>query len=107
MLAVADPVAAGEFVEQRTVEAARRPEVGILDHRILAQPGLAQPRPRRLLSRAVTSRSSSRPSQSSRVRSAAAGVVLHFEERIGHGGQAEAAQPLGQGVDQHRLSFQW
>jgi hypothetical protein len=29
------------------------------------------------------------------------------EERIGHGGHAEAAQALGQGVGQHRLSFQW
>jgi hypothetical protein len=35
------------------------------------------------------------------------GMVLHLEERIGHGGHAEAAQALGQRVDQHRLSFQW
>jgi hypothetical protein len=61
-------------------------------------------RSRRSFSRAVASRSSSRPSQSSRERSAAA---VHVEERVGHGGEAEAAQALGQGVDEHRASFQW
>jgi hypothetical protein len=49
-----------------------------------------------LLSRAVASREVG-----------GGGIVLHLEERIGHGGHAEAAQALGQRVDQHRLSFQW
>jgi len=39
---VANPVAGCEFVEQRTVQAARGAEVGVLDHRVLAQPGQAQ-----------------------------------------------------------------
>jgi hypothetical protein len=47
-----------------------------------------------LLSRAVASRSSS------------GGVALHLEEIVGHGGHADAAQAVGQGVGQHRLSFQ-
>ena len=34
-------------------------------------------------------------------------VGLHLQERVGHRGQAEGAQALGQGMDQHRLSFQW
>jgi len=34
-------------------------------------------------------------------------VELHLQERVRHGGHAEGAQALGQGMDQHRLSFQW
>jgi hypothetical protein len=60
-----------------------------------------------LFSRLVASRSMSRPSQSSRVSSAASGRVLHLYEGVGHGGETERAQPLDGGVDQHLLSFQW
>src|SRR6185295_3990365 len=41
--AVTDPVAACEFVEQRTVQTARCTEVGVLDHGALTQPSVAEP----------------------------------------------------------------
>ena len=37
-----DPVAAGEFVEQRAIEAARGPVIDVLDDGLVAQPGIAQ-----------------------------------------------------------------
>ena len=42
MLAVADPAASGELLEQRTIEPARHAEVGILDDGALPQSGVAQ-----------------------------------------------------------------
>ena len=107
MLAVTDPVTAGEFVEQGAVQAARRAEVGVLDHRVLAQPGLAQPPAEPL----VVARGHFAVEQQAEpilAREVGGGrTVLHLEERIGHGGHAEGAQALGQRVGQHRLSFQW
>ena len=35
------------------------------------------------------------------------GRVLHLDEGVGHGSQAERAQALDGGVDQHLFSFQW
>jgi hypothetical protein len=32
---------------------------------------------------------------------------VHLDEGIGHGGEAERAQPLDRRVDQHLVSFQW
>src|ERR1700733_1709711 len=43
VLAVTDPVTASEFEEQRAVQTTRRAEVGVLDHGVLTQSGLAQP----------------------------------------------------------------
>jgi hypothetical protein len=40
MLAVPDPLAGGELLEQRPVEPTRRAQIGVLDHSILAQAGL-------------------------------------------------------------------
>src|SRR5512135_49298 len=43
MVMVADPAAGRELLEQQAIEAARRAEVGVLDHGGLAQPRVAQP----------------------------------------------------------------
>jgi hypothetical protein len=43
VLAVTDPVTACEFVEQRTVQTAWCTEVGVLDHGVLTQSGVAEP----------------------------------------------------------------
>jgi hypothetical protein len=32
--------------------------------------------------------------------------VLHLDKGVGHSGEAERAQPLDRGMDQHLLSFQ-
>ena len=102
-----DPVAASEFVEQGTVQTARCAEVGVLDHGVLTQSGLAQPSAEAL----VVARGHFAVEQQAEPVLArevgGGGIALHLEERIGHGGHAEAAQALGQRVGQHRLSFQW
>jgi hypothetical protein len=39
-----DPLAAGELVEQRTIEAARGTVIDVLDDGVVAQSSMAQPR---------------------------------------------------------------
>ena len=72
VVAVADPATGGERLEQAAVETARRAQIGVLDYRVRRNRARFSRRPSRLLSRAVTSRSISSPSQSSRDRSSAA-----------------------------------
>ena len=107
MLAMADPVTAREFVEQRTIQTARCAEVGVLDHGVLPQSGVAEPSAQTL----VVARGHLAVEQQAEpvlAREVGGGrVVLHLQERVGHGGHAEVAQALGQGMGQHRLSFQW
>ena len=107
MLAVTDPVAASEFLEQRPIQTARCTEVGVLDHGVLAQSSLAQPSAETL----VVARGHFAVEQQAEPVLArevgGAGIALHLEKRIGHGGHAEAAQALGHRVGEHRLSFQW
>src|SRR5271165_6346878 len=106
MLALADPVTACKLVEQSAVEAAWRAEVGVLDHRVLAQACLAQPAAQPLVLSAgdLAVEQQAEPVLARDVGSGRG--ALHLEERIGHGGHAKGAQALGQGMDQHRLSFQ-
>jgi hypothetical protein len=107
MLAVTDPVAACEFVEQRTVQATRRMEVGVLDHGALTQSGVAEPSGETLVVARgyLVVEQQAEPVLAREV--GGGGIALHLEECIGHGGHAEAAQAFGQRVDQHRFSFQW
>jgi hypothetical protein len=106
MLTMTDPVTAREFVEQRTVQTARYAKVSVLDDRILTQPGVAEPSAEAL----VVARGCLAIDQEAEpilAREVVGGrIALHVEERIGHGGHAEAAQAFGQRVDQHCLSFQ-
>ena len=94
-------------MEQGAIQAAWRAEIGVLDHRALAQARLAQPSAETL----VVARGHLAVEQQAEpvlARQVGGGrVELHLQERVGHGGQAEGAQALGQGMDQHRLSFQW
>ena len=107
MLALTDPVTASEFVEQGAVQTAWCAEVGILDHRGLTQSRLAEPSRKAL----VVARGHFAVEQQAEpvfARELGGGRRdLHLKERIGHGGHAEAAQALGQRVDQHRFPFQW
>jgi hypothetical protein len=108
MLAMTDPVTACEFVEQGTIQAARCPEVGVLNDGVLAQSGMAQSPVETfgVASGHLTVEQQAEPILAGEIGGGRGG--LHFEERIGHGGHAEAAQALGQGMHQHRrLSFQW
>src|SRR5271154_1197521 len=102
-----DPVTASEFVEQGTVQTARCTEVGVFHYRGLTQPGLTEPSAETL----VVARGRLAVDQQAEpvlARELGSGRIrLHLKERIGHGGHAEAAQALGQRVDEHRLSFQW
>ena len=106
MLVLADPGAGGELLEQATIEPARRAQIGVLDHCVLAQPGLTQPASETL---ALPGGRLAVDQQAKPVfaRQVIGGrVALHLDERVGHGGQAEAAQALDHGVDQHGISFQ-
>jgi hypothetical protein len=106
MLAMTDPVTTGEFVEQGPIQAARCPEVGVLDDGILAQSRLAQPPAETFVVACsyFTVEQQAEPILTGEIGRSG----LHLEERIGHGGHAEAAQALSQGMHQHRcLSFQW
>src|SRR5208337_966623 len=99
MLALADPVTACKLVEQSTVEAAWCAEVGVLDHRVLAQACLAQPaaQPFVLSAGDLAVEQQAEPVLAREVGSGR--VAQHLEERVGHGGHAKAAQALGKGMD--------
>src|SRR5271170_4117063 len=96
MLTVADPLAVRELEEQRTVEAARRPEVGILDDCGLTQPRLCQSAPQASVLPAgrLAVEQQAEPVLAREVGCCRRG--LHVDERVGHGGQSEAAQAFGQ-----------
>jgi hypothetical protein len=34
-------------------------------------------------------------------------IVLHLDERVGHGGHADRAQTFGEKMSEHGSSFQW
>jgi hypothetical protein len=106
VLAIADPLAAGERQKQRAVEAARRPEVGILDNgRCLTQPGFAQTAGETpvLAACGFAVDEEAEPvlaRQLSSIRH-----VLQFNKGIRHGGKAKRAKALDGRMDQHRISF--
>ena len=66
-----DPFAVRELLEQSAVEAARGAVIDILDEGMVAQSGIAQPSGKAFVAALVTSRSTSKPSQSAWVRVAA------------------------------------
>ena len=107
MMMVADPLAAGELVEQSAVEAAGRMQVDILDDGGLTQPGLAQAAGEALVLPAgrLAIDQQAEPVLARQL----GGIrrVLHLDEGVGHGSKAERAQALDGGVDQHLFSFQW
>ena len=108
MMMVADPLAGGELVEQSAVEAAVGAEVDVLDDGRLAQPGLAQAAGEALVLAAGRLAIDEQPEPILAAQFGGIGSVLQLDEGIGHGGEAERAQALDRGVDQHRISSgQW
>jgi len=103
---LAYPAAAGKLEEQRAVQAARSTEVRVLDRGRLAQLGVAQPARQALV---VPAGGFAVDQQAKSVLARQVGRlrgILQFGERLGHGGQAKAAQALGRGMDQHGIAFQ-
>jgi hypothetical protein len=84
-----------------------RRSASILDHRVLPQSGQAQPSAEPL----VVARGHLAVDQQTEPvltrQIVGRRLVAHVDERVGHRGQAKAAQALHHGMDQHRLSFQW
>jgi hypothetical protein len=107
MVMVANPLATGELLEEGEVEAARGAEVDILDHGGLAQSGFAQTTREALVLAAgrLTIDQQAEPILAGQL--GGIGSVLQLDQGIGHGRQAERAQPLHRRMDQHLLSFQW
>jgi hypothetical protein len=107
MLAVADPAAGRERLEQATIEPARRAQIGVFYNGVLPQPGDVQSPTEPL----VVARSHLAIDQQTEpvVARQIVGrrLVAQLEERVGHCGQAKAAQALRHGMDQHGSSFQW
>jgi hypothetical protein len=106
---IAQPFAGDEFLEQGAIQATRRVQVDVLDDGGLAQLGLAQPARQALVLAAGRLAVDQEavpvfPSQLGGV-----GRVVQLDEGFGHGRQAERAQPLDRGMDEHLLSFrgQW
>jgi hypothetical protein len=107
MVMIADPLAGGELLEQGAVEAAGRVKVDVLDDGGLAQLCLAQSAGEALV--LATGRFSIDQEAEPILAGQFGGLgrVLHLDERVGHGREAERAQLLDRGVDQHLCSFQW
>ena len=104
MMMLADPLAAGKLEEESTVEPAVGAEVDVLDYRRLAQPGLAQAAGKSLVLAAGRLAIDEQPKPIFAAEFAGIGRVLHLDEGVGHGGQAERAQALDGRVDQQFLS---
>src|ERR1700758_1481225 len=108
MMMLADPFAAGKFEEESTVEPAVGAEVDVLDHRRLAQPGLPQAAGQALVVAAGRLAIGEQPKPIFATEFAGIRSVLQFDKGISHGREAERAQALDRGVDQHRISSgQW
>lgn len=84
----------------------RRAEVSIFNDGILVQPRLAESSAETLVVARgdLALEQQTEPVFARQVDSRR--VELHLQECVRHGGQAEVAQALGQGMNQHRLSFQ-
>jgi hypothetical protein len=84
-----------------------RAQVGVLDHRGLSQPGVAQSsaEPLVLAGGCFAVDQQAEPVLARQI--VGRRLVAHVEERVGHCGQTEVAQALRHGVDQHRFSFRW
>ena len=103
MMMLPDPLAAGQLEEESTVEAAVGAEVDVLDNCRLAQPGLTQPAGKTLVLAAGRLAIDEQPKPIFATEFAGIGSVLQFDKGISHGSEAERAQPLDGGVNQHRI----
>src|ERR1700759_1067816 len=107
MVMVANPRATGELLEESAVEATRGTEIDILDHGGLAQSGFAQTAREAFVLAAgrLTIDQQAEPILTGQLGGSGGGVEL--DQGLGHGRQAERAQPLRRRMDQHLPSFQW
>src|SRR5215813_12622579 len=105
MMMLPDPLAAGQLEEESTVEAAVGAEVDVLDNCRLAQPGLTQPAGKTLVLAAGRLAIDEQPKPIFATEFAGIGGVLQLDKGISHGSEAERAQALDGGMDQHRISL--
>ncbi len=108
MMMVADPLAGRKLEKEGTVEAAVGAEIDLLDDGRLAQPGLTQAAGEPLFLAAGRLAIDEQPEPILATEVAGIGGVVQLKKGIGHGGEAERAQALDGGMDQHRISSgQW
>src|SRR5258707_15890660 len=108
MMMFADPFTARELEEESPVETAVGAEVDVLDDGRLAQPGLTQAAGEPLVLAAGRLAIDEQPEPILATQVAGIGGIVQLEKGIGHGGEAERAQALDGGMDQHRISSgQW
>jgi hypothetical protein len=108
MMMLTDPLAGRKPEEEGAVEAAVGAEIDVLDDGRLAQPGLSQAagEPLVLAAGRLAIDEQSEPILATEF--AGIGGVVQLEKGISHGGEAERAQALDGGMDQHRISLgQW
>ena len=108
MMMVADPLAGRKLEKEGTVEAAVGAEIDVLDDGRLAQPGLTQAAGEPLVLAAGRLAIDEQPEPILATEFAGIGGVVQLKKGVGHGGEAERAQALDGGMDQHRISSgQW
>jgi hypothetical protein len=104
MMMVADPLTGRKLEKEGTVEAAVGTEIDVLDDGRLAQPGLTQAAGEPLVLAAGRLAIDEQPEPILATEFAGIGGIVQLEKGIGHGGEAERAQALDGGMDQHRIS---
>src|SRR5947209_13245363 len=108
MMMLTDPFAGRKLEKEGAVKAAVGAEVDVLDNGRLAQPGVAQAAGKTLVLAAGRLAIDEQPKPVFATEFAGIGSVLQLEKGISHRSQAERAQALDGGVDQHRISSgQW
>src|SRR5215469_14109862 len=104
MMMLTDPLAGRQLEEEATVEAAVGAEVNVLDNRRLTQSGLAQATGQPFVLAAGRLAVDEEPEPMLAAELTGIGGVLQCDKGIGHGGEAERAEALDSGMDQHRIS---
>jgi hypothetical protein len=106
MVMIADPLAGGEPLEEGAVEAARRVKIDVFDDGGLSQLCRAQSAGEALVLAAGRFAIDQEAEPILAGQFGGLGRVLHLDKGVGHGREAERAQALDRGMDQHLLSFQ-
>ncbi len=96
-----DPLAAGELVEQRTIEAARGTVIDVLDDGVVAQSGIAQPGGKTLVALMSDLAIDQQAEPIGMGKGCALAGGFEFSEGLGHAGKPE----LGELIE-HRMGRQ-
>ena len=101
MVGVTDPLAVGEILEERAVEAASGAIVDVLDGGSLPELGTGQAARKAAIVAGGDLAIDEEPEPIGVWHLDRLGIVLQFDEGIGHGGKAEGAQAVDSGMNEH------